>query len=54
MTSLVAQLDGELEIRRNEGTEFITRFTVTDKNNKVPLSVSQQIVNSVDKQFQNL
>ena len=28
VTSLVDQLDGELEIRRNNGTEFIIRFTV--------------------------
>jgi PAS domain S-box-containing protein len=31
VTSLVDQLDGELELKRNNGTEFIMRFTV--KNN---------------------
>jgi two-component sensor histidine kinase len=32
VTSLVDQLDGELEFKRNNGTEFIIRFTVTEKN----------------------
>ena len=32
VTSLVDQLDGELKIKRNNGTEFIIRFTVTEKN----------------------
>jgi two-component sensor histidine kinase len=31
VTSLIDQLDGELELKRNNGTEFIMRFTV--KNN---------------------
>jgi two-component sensor histidine kinase len=34
VTSLVDQLDGELEIKRNNGTEFVIRFTVTEKNKK--------------------
>ncbi len=33
VTSLVDQLDGELEMKRNKGTEFIIRFTVTEKDN---------------------
>ena len=33
VTTLVDQLDGELELNRNKGTEFIIRFTVTEKNN---------------------
>ena len=33
VTSLVDQLDGELELKRNKGTEFIIRFTVTEKDN---------------------
>ena len=33
VTSLVDQLDGELELKRNNGTEFIIRFTVAEKNN---------------------
>jgi PAS domain S-box-containing protein len=33
VTSLVDQLDGELELKRNKGTEFTIRFTVTEKDN---------------------
>jgi two-component sensor histidine kinase len=33
VTSLVDQLDGELELKRNNGTEFTMRFTVTEKDN---------------------
>jgi len=32
VTSLVDQLDGELELKRGNGTEFTIRFTVTGKN----------------------
>jgi len=32
VTSLVDQLDGELELKRNNGTEFVMRFTVTKNN----------------------
>jgi two-component sensor histidine kinase len=45
VTSLVSQLDGELEIKGSIGTEFILRFTVKDKNNQVSVPVSQQEVN---------
>ena len=31
ITTLVDQLDGELELKRDSGTEFIIRFTVTEK-----------------------
>ena len=31
VTSLVDQLDGELELKRNSGTEFIIRFTVEER-----------------------
>ena len=31
VTSLVDQLDGELELKRNNGTEFTMRFTVTEE-----------------------
>jgi two-component sensor histidine kinase len=31
VTSLVDQLDGELELRRDNGTEFTMRFAVTEK-----------------------
>ena len=34
VTSLVDQLDGELELKRNNGTEFTIRFTVTEKDNQ--------------------
>lgn len=33
ITSLVDQLDGDFELKRNNGTEFIMRFTVTEKDN---------------------
>ncbi|HET8685449.1 MAG TPA: histidine kinase dimerization/phosphoacceptor domain -containing protein, partial [Methanosarcina sp.] len=34
ITTLVDQLDGELELKRNNGTEFSIKFTVTEKNNQ--------------------
>ncbi|MGA9189063.1 MAG: histidine kinase dimerization/phosphoacceptor domain -containing protein [Methanosarcina sp.] len=34
VTSLVDQLDGELELKRNNGTEFTMKFIVTEKNNQ--------------------
>ncbi|HEX2959811.1 MAG TPA: sensor histidine kinase, partial [Chitinispirillaceae bacterium] len=33
VTSFVDQLDGELEIKRSNGTEFTVKFTVTEKDN---------------------
>jgi two-component sensor histidine kinase len=38
VTSLVDQLDGELELNRNNGTEFTIRFTVTEKINQASAS----------------
>jgi two-component sensor histidine kinase len=35
ITTLVEQLDGEFELKRNNGTEFTVRFTVIEKNNQV-------------------
>ncbi|WP_440947419.1 PAS domain S-box protein [Methanosarcina sp. T3] len=32
--SLVEQLNGELELKRDKGTEFTMKFTVTEKNNQ--------------------
>ncbi len=32
VTSLVNQLDGEFELKRDKGTEFIMQFTLTEKN----------------------
>ena len=34
VTSLVDQLDGEIELKRNKGTEFTIKFTVTEKDNQ--------------------
>ena len=36
VTSLVDQLDGELEFKRNNGTEFTIKFTVTEKQASSP------------------
>uniref|UniRef100_UPI002FCE1130 sensor histidine kinase n=1 Tax=Methanosarcina horonobensis TaxID=418008 RepID=UPI002FCE1130 len=33
VVSLVDQLDGELELKRNKGTEFTVRFAVPESNN---------------------
>ena len=35
ITILVEQLDGEFELKRNNGTEFTARFTVIENNNQV-------------------
>ena len=43
VTSLVDQLDGVLELKRDNGTEFTLRFTVTEKNNQAS-PVAQQSV----------
>jgi PAS domain S-box-containing protein len=42
VTSLVDQLEGELELKRNNGTEFIIRFTAIEESNKA--SAPQQLV----------
>ena len=39
VTSLVDQLDAELEIKGNNGTEFTIRFIVTDKDNQASTPV---------------
>ncbi len=31
VTTLINQLDGEFELKRNQGLEFIIKFTVTKK-----------------------
>lgn len=41
VTSLVDQLDGELELKRDNGTEFIIRFTVKEKGDQIPCEVPQ-------------
>jgi len=43
VTSLVDQLDGEFELKRNNGTEFILRFTLTEKYN--PASAPAYTIN---------
>jgi PAS domain S-box-containing protein len=43
VTTLVDQLDGELEMKRNNGTEFIIRFTVSEKNNQASAPAPQSI-----------
>lgn len=44
VTSLVDQLDGELEPKRDNGTEFIIRFMATENNNSVSVTTTQQSV----------
>ncbi len=41
VTTLVDQLDGELELKRKNGTEFTMRFAVTEKNNETLASALQ-------------
>jgi PAS domain S-box-containing protein len=43
VTSLVDQLDGELEMKRNNGTEFIIRFTVMENNNQESVPAAQRL-----------
>jgi two-component sensor histidine kinase len=44
VTSLVGQLNGELKINRNFGSEFIIRFNITEKDNKTLIPVLEQII----------
>jgi PAS domain S-box-containing protein len=44
VTTLVDQLDGELELKRDNGTEFTIRFTVTEKENQVSEPAPQQLI----------
>ncbi|MDR7665366.1 histidine kinase dimerization/phosphoacceptor domain -containing protein [Methanosarcina sp. Z-7115] len=41
VTTLIDQLDGELELKRNNGTEFTVRFTVKEKNNQASVQAPQ-------------
>jgi len=43
VTTLVDQLDGELELKRNKGTEFIVRFAVIEKDNQASAPAPQLI-----------
>jgi PAS domain S-box-containing protein len=40
---LVDQLDGELELRRSNGTEFAIRFTIAEKNNQASTPAPQLV-----------
>jgi two-component sensor histidine kinase len=44
VTSLVGQLDGKLELKRNNGTEFTVRFTVREKNDQASAPTRKQLV----------
>jgi PAS domain S-box-containing protein len=44
VTSLVDQLDGELELNRENGTEFIISFAIAEKNDQVSMTAQQQSV----------
>jgi PAS domain S-box-containing protein len=44
VNSLVEQLNGALELERNNGTEFTIRFTVTEKNNQALAPADQQLI----------
>jgi two-component sensor histidine kinase len=44
VTSLVDQLDGELELKRDNGTEFTIRFTVKEKSEQASVPTLQQII----------
>ncbi|HEY3362700.1 MAG TPA: sensor histidine kinase [Methanosarcina sp.] len=41
VTSLVDQLDGELQLKKDNGAEFTIKFNVTEKDNQASASVSQ-------------
>jgi PAS domain S-box-containing protein len=44
VTSLVDQLDGELELKRNKGTEFTIKFTVEENKGQASEPAAQQLV----------
>jgi two-component sensor histidine kinase len=44
VTTLVDQLEGELELIRDNGTEFTIRFTVTEKDNQASVPALQQSI----------
>ena len=46
VTTLVEQLDGELELKREKGTEFIITFTVTEKDNRASVKSLSQLVDN--------
>jgi PAS domain S-box-containing protein len=42
ITTLVDQIDGKLELKRNNGTEFTIRFTVAEEKNRISAPALQQ------------
>ena len=44
VTTLVDQLDGELELKRNNGTEFTMKFAVIENNNQATAPALQQSI----------
>jgi two-component sensor histidine kinase len=46
VTTLVGQLEGELEIKRNNGTEFTVRFTVIEKDSQASMTAQLQLVDN--------
>ena len=42
--SLVKQLDGEIELKRNNGTEFTIKFTVAEYNCLKSVPASKQLL----------
>jgi two-component sensor histidine kinase len=46
VTTLVKQLDGELELKRDDGTEFIIRFSVTGNNSQEMKSNQMKTANN--------
>jgi PAS domain S-box-containing protein len=44
VTSLIAQIDGELEIKRSNGVEFTIRFAVIENENHISVKTQKQLV----------
>jgi two-component sensor histidine kinase len=45
VTTLVEQLDGELELNRKNGTEFIMKFTIIEDDNQASMPIPQLVDN---------
>jgi two-component sensor histidine kinase len=45
VTALVDQLDGEFELKRNNGTKFIMRFAVKENNSSASIPIPELIDN---------
>jgi two-component sensor histidine kinase len=44
VASLVEQLDGELELKRKNGTEFTMKFTVDEKDDQASAPAVRQLI----------